>query len=435
MTRKCTWIRGGRIIDPANDRDGVGDLFLADGCVVNDLSPSQKKEADLIEADGLVVAPGIVDIHVHLREPGQTHKENVETGTRAAAAGGVTTMVCMPNTSPPADNVGTIQLIKDVIARKACVHVYPTGCITLGRKGEALAPIGSLKKAGVVAVTDDGDCIQDNEIMRRAVEYAKMFDLCVMDHCQDTALTRGAVMNEGEMSLRLGLRGWPSAAEDIVVARNVILSAHTGAHIHLQHISSAYSVDIIRRAKQRGVKITAEATPHHIALTDEALASYNTNFKMNPPLRTEQDRQALIEGLIDGTIDIIATDHAPHTPNEKDVEFDYAPFGILGLETSLPVCLKTLVHSGRLDLPELIDLMCRKPARLLGLEKGTLTPGADADVILFDPEEAWTLNPHASFSRSENSPWNGCELRGKVRRTIVNGKTVYENGRIVTPGG
>jgi dihydroorotase len=365
---------------------------------------------------------------VHLREPGQTHKESIETGTRAAAAGGFTSVVCMPNTQPACDNAGTIEYIHSVIAEKASVNVFPTGCITVGRQGGQLAPIGSLKKAGVVAITDDGDCIQNNELMRRAVEYANMFGLCVMDHCQDASLTSGSVMHEGEWSLRLGLRGWPSAAEDIIVARDIILSAHTGAHIHVQHVSSAYSVDIIRRAKQRGIRITAEATPHHLSLTDACIHDYNTNCKMNPPLRSEEDRQALLAGLLDGTIDIIATDHAPHTPDEKDVEFDYAPFGILGLETALPVCLETLAAAGRDDPGFLIERLSGAPAALLGLEKGTLAEGADADIVVFDPRARFFYDVEAGRSRSRNSPWHGRELTGRVRWTFVGGRLVHETG-------
>jgi dihydroorotase len=388
-----------------------------------------------VDARGLIVAPGLVDIHVHLREPGQTHKESIETGSWAAAAGGVTTMVCMPNTSPPCDNAGTIQLIHDVIRRKSVVNIYPTGCITLGRAGAKLAPIGSLKRAGVVAITDDGDCVQNNEIMRRAVEYARMFDLVVMDHCQDQSLTEGAVMHEGEGSLRLGLRGWPSAAEDIIVARNAILSAYTGAHIHLQHISSAQAVELIRGAKQRGIKITAEATPHHLALTDAQVRDYDTNGKMNPPLRTEEDRQAIIAGLLDGTIDIIATDHAPHTDYEKDVEFDYAPFGIIGLETCLPVCLEALYHSGRCDLSFLLARLTHKPAELLRLPKGTLAVGAAADICVFDPDERWTPTRANLFSRSLNSPWLGRTLRGRVKHTFVGGREVFDGAKILPPPG
>src|SRR3954470_2375047 len=383
------WIKNARVIDPAAKRDAVGDLFVVDGKIALSLPAAAKKRAKQIDARGQVACPGLVDIHVHFREPGQTHKETIGTGSRAAAAGGFTTVVMMPNTSPVADTAGTIQFMKDVIARDAVVRVYPTGCITVGMKGQSLAPIGSLKRAGVVAITDDGDCVQSNDLMRRAVEYAKMFDLPVMDHCQDHSMTQGAVMNEGVMSTRLGLRGWPNAAEDLIVARNVILSEYTGAHIHLQHISSKFSVDTTPRPKGPGAKITAEATPHHIALTDDALATYDTNLKMTPPLRTEEDRQALIAGLRDGTLDIIATDHAPHTDYEKDKEFDFAPNGILGLETALPVVLEILVRQNKFKLPHVIDLMTRQPAQLIKLPGGTLAAGQDADVCLFDLNEKW----------------------------------------------
>lgn len=424
------WIKGARVIDPAAKRDAVGDLFVADGKIVESLSATDKKRARQIDGTGLVACPGLVDIHVHFREPGQAHKETIGTGSRAAAAGGFTTVVCMPNTSPVADNAGTIQLMKDVITRDAVIRVFPTGCITVGMKGQTLAPIGSLKRAGVVAITDDGDCVQSNDLMRRAVEYAKMFDLPVMDHCQDHSMTQGAVMNEGVMSTRLGLRGWPNAAEDLIVARNVILSEYTGAHIHLQHISSKFSVDVIRRAKQRGARITAEATPHHIALTDDALATYDPNFKMNPPLRTEADRRALIDGLRDGTLDIIATDHAPHTDYEKDKEFDFAPNGIIGLETSLPISLEILVRQNKFKLPYVIDLMTRRPARLINLPGGTLTAGEVADICLFDPNEQWRYDAKAGFSKSSNSPWSGQTLTGRVRTTIVGGRIVFADGKI-----
>ena len=425
------WIKNARVIDPAAKRDAVGDVFVADGKFVASLSAAAKKRAKKIDATGLVVCPGLVDVHVHFREPGQTHKETIGTGSRSAAAGGFTTVVCMPNTSPVADNAGTIQLMKDVIRRDAVIRVHPTGCITVGMKGQSLAPIGSLKRAGVVAITDDGDCVQSNDLMRRAVEYAKMFNLPVMDHCQDHSMTQGAVMNEGVMSTRLGLRGWPNAAEDLIVARNVILSEYSGAHIHLQHISSRFSVDVIRRAKQRGARITAEATPHHIALTDDMLATYDTNFKMNPPLRTEEDRRALIAGLRDGTLDIIATDHAPHTDYEKDKEFDYAPNGILGLETALPVTVDVLVRKNRFKLPFVIDLMTRRPAQLIDLPGGTLTVGADADICIFDPEEKWFYDAKAGFSKSSNSPWSGQTLTGRVKTTIVSGRVVFDGSRIV----
>lgn len=424
-------ISNARVIDPAAKRDAVGDVFIRDGLFVSSLSAAEKKRAKKIDATGLVACPGLVDIHVHFREPGQTHKETIATGSRAAAGGGFTTVVCMPNTSPVADNAGTIQFIHDAVRRDAVVRVLTTGCITVGMKGEALAPIGSLKRAGVVAITDDGDCVQSNELMRRACEYAKMFDLPIMDHCQDHSMTVGAVMNEGVMSTRLGLRGWPHAAEDLIVARNIILSEHTGAHIHLQHISSRHSVELIRHAKTRGIKVTAEATPHHLALTDESLATYDTDFKMNPPLRTEADRRALIAGLRDGTLDIVATDHAPHTDYEKDKEFDFAPNGILGLETALAVTLGVLVREAKFKLSRVVDLMTRRPAALLGLNAGTLAAGAAADVCLFNPDEDWTYDAKAGFSKSSNSPWHGATLTGRVKTTVVGGEIVFANGKIL----
>lgn len=423
---KPLWIRNGRVIDPSRNLDETRDVFVLDGKIAESLSDEQKSECREIDASGKVVCPGLIDIHVHFREPGQTHKETILSGAMAAAAGGFTTVVCMPNTSPPADNAGTIQYIMDTIRRDAVVNVHPTGCITVGMAGQHLAPIGSLKKAGVVAITDDGKCVQNNEIMRRAVEYAKMFDLVVMDHCQDESLTQDAVMNEGAWSTRLGLTGWPSAAEDIIVSRNVILSTLTGAHIHMQHISSGNAVDILRRAKQRGVRVTAEASPHHISLADESLRTYDTNHKMNPPLRTDSDRLAIIEGLKDGTIDLIATDHAPHTNYEKDREFDYAPFGIIGLETSLAVTLQTLYHSGEMSLSDVLALMTHKPAAIIKSDRGTLAPGQAGDVTIFDPTEEWVLTPKEIFSQSTNSPWMGQTLTGRVKATIVSGKVVFE---------
>ena len=420
-----------RVIDPAAKRDEPGELFLRDGLFVARPSAADLKKAKKIDAAGLVAAPGLVDVHVHFREPGQTHKETIETGSRAAAAGGFTSVVCMPNTAPVADSAGTIQLIKDSAARSACIHVYPTGCITVGMKGQALAPIGSLKRAGVIAITDDGDCVQSNELMRRACEYAKMFGLPLMDHCQDHSMTVGAVMNEGAMSVKLGLKGWPNAAEDLVVARNCILSEYTGAHIHMQHVSSRNSVEILRRAKARGVKVTGEACPHHIALTDDCVATYDTHFKMNPPLRTEEDRLAIIAGLKDGTLDILATDHAPHTPDEKDREFDLAPNGILGLETALAVSLEILVCKNKFKLSTLVDLWTRKPAQLLGLPAGTLADGAPADLVLFDPDAEWTYDTKAGFSKSRNSPWGGQKLRGQVKATYVSGRLVYDGKKIL----
>ncbi|MGB0409478.1 MAG: dihydroorotase [Opitutales bacterium] len=425
------WITGGRVIDPANQRDENGDIFAVDGILVEALDEAQKAAATRVDASGLVVAPGLVDIHVHFRDPGQTHKEDILSGSHAAAAGGFTSVVCMPNTSPVCDNAGTIQRMMDKVARDSVIHIYPTGCLTIGMNGEQLAPTGQLKKAGAVAMTDDGKCVQSNEIMRRAVEYAKMFDLPIMDHCQDASLTQAAVMNEGEWSLRLGLRGWPKAAEDIIVARNVLLAELTGAHIHMQHVSSANAVDILRRAIARGAPVSGEASPHHIEFTDADLKDYDTVYKMNPPLRTDADREALIEGLCDGTLCCIATDHAPHSPDEKDREFDTAPFGIIGLENSLASSLGTLYHSGRLSLSEVIALMTHKGAELCKLDAGTLSRGAPADICIFDPNEAWTVDAEKFFSKSRNCPWNGRTLKGKVKRTYVDGVQVF-NGVSIT---
>lgn len=425
------WITGGRVIDPANQRDENGDIFAVDGILVEALDEAQKAAATRVDASGLVVAPGLVDIHVHFRDPGQTHKEDILSGSHAAAAGGFTSVVCMPNTSPVCDNAGTIQRMMDKVARDSVIHIYPTGCLTIGMNGEQLAPTGQLKKAGAVAMTDDGKCVQSNEIMRRAVEYAKMFDLPIMDHCQDASLTQAAVMNEGEWSLRLGLRGWPKAAEDIIVARNVLLAELTGAHIHMQHVSSANAVDILRRAIARGAPVSGEASPHHIEFTDADLKDYDTVYKMNPPLRTDADKEALIEGLCDGTLCCIATDHAPHSPDEKDREFDAAPFGIIGLENSLASSLGTLYHSGRLSLSEVIALMTHKGAELCKLDAGTLSRGAPADICIFDPNEAWTVDAEKFFSKSRNCPWNGRTLKGKVKRTYVDGVQVF-NGVSIT---
>ncbi len=424
------WIKNGRVIDPANQRDAVGDIFAVDGKIVDNISKAQEADATLVDATGLVVAPGLVDIHVHFRDPGQTHKEDIRSGSEAAAAGGFTSVVCMPNTSPVCDNAGTIQRIMDQVEREAVVHVYPTGCLTVGMKGEQLAPTGQLKKAGVIAMTDDGACVQSNEIMRRAVEYAKMFDLPIMDHCQDASLTEGAVMNEGEWSLRLGLQGWPKAAEDIIVARNVILAELTGAHIHMQHISSATSVDILRRAIDRGATVSGEASPHHIEFTDADLRDYDTVFKMNPPLRTDADRESLIEGLIDGTLACIATDHAPHSPTEKDREFDAAPFGIIGLENSLASSLTTLYHDKRLSLSEVVALLTHKGAEICKLDAGTLSTGAPADICLFNPDEEWTVDANKFFSKSRNCPWHGRTLKGVVKSTYVDGRQVFDGQSI-----
>lgn len=411
-------IKGGRVIDPANGVDEIRDIFVEDGKIVDAAA------GEVIDAAGKLVVPGLIDMHVHLREPGRSDKETIKTGTRCAARGGFTSVVCMPNTMPAADNTGTIAFIQQRVAEDACVNVFPTGAISKELKGEELAPIGSLKKAGVVAVTDDGYCVQNNELMRHAVEYAKMFELPVLDHCQDYNLVADGVMNEGHWSIALGLRGWPANGEDVIVARNILLAESADWHIHCQHISSSRSVQLIREAKARGVKISGEACPHHFTLTDEYIKDYDTNFKVNPPLRTERDRQALLEGLVDGTIDCIASDHAPHCSYEKEVEFDVAPFGIIGLETELALSLE-LVHKKTLSLPKLVEKFTISPARLLRLMKGTLSNGADADITIIDPNCEWTYDVAQSASKSRNTPFHGWNLRGKVIMTIVGGKIVW----------
>ena len=416
-------IRHGRIIDPANNRDEVADLFVRDGVIE---AQDSGDDAEVIDARGLVVAPGLIDIHVHFREPGFGWKETIESGARAAAAGGFTTVVCMPNTSPVADSPSTIAWIKDRAAEAACVNVLPAGAISKGLAGEELAPIGSLVQAGVVAITDDGHCIQNNELMRRAVEYARMVGVLVLDHCQDYNLVGHGVVHEGYWSTLLGLPGWPAAGEELIVSRNILLAELCDHHIHCQHISAAGSVRLLREARARGVKISGEVCPHHIALTDEAVQNFDPNCKMNPPLRTQHDIAALLEGIADGTLTILASDHAPHAKFEKEVEFDQAPFGIVGLETELGLFLELLVHQTQtIDLRRVIEMLTIEPARLLKLSAGTLSPGAPADITLIDPDLRWTVDSTTFQSLSRNTPFDGRELRGRAVRTIVGGETVW----------
>ncbi|MBS0659861.1 MAG: dihydroorotase [Verrucomicrobia bacterium] len=421
-----TLLRGGRIIDPAHQRDEIADLLLIDGRIAAAES-TLPPETEMIDCTGLVVAPGLIDIHVHLREPGQSAKETIATGTAAAAAGGFTSVVCMPNTAPAIDNPSVVSWIQEKAAREGLVNVFCTGAITKGLAGEELAPIGALAKAGVVALTDDGHCVQSAEVMRRALEYARMFKLPVMDHCQDYALVGRGVMHEGYWSTVLGLPGWPAAGEEMIVQRNALLAELTGTPIHCQHLSAAGSVRILREARARGVALSGEVCPHHLALTDEALQGFDTNFKMNPPLRSAEHVEALYEGIADGTITILASDHAPHCGHEKEVEFDQAPFGILGLETELGLFLELLVHRRQvLDLPRLLAMLTVNPARLLKLDRGTLGEGAVADVTVLDPTLAWKVDRNVSASRSRNTPFHGWELRGRAVRTIVGGRTVWE---------
>ena len=424
----ATIIRTGRIIDPANNRDEVGDLAIVDGKIAKLSAIRDPQSAiETIDAKGLIVAPGLIDMHVHLREPGFGHKETIASGTRAAAAGGFTTIVCMPNTSPAADNPATIAWIMDRAVEAGCVNVLPTGAISKNIAGEELASIGSLGRAGVVAITDDGHCVQNHELMRRAVEYARMVELPVLDHCQDYNLVGNGVVNEGYWSILLGLPGWPSAGEEVIVMRNILLAELCDHHIHCQHISAAGSVRLIREARKRGVKISGEVCPHHIALTDEAIQNFDTNYKMNPPLRSKADVDAIIQGIADGTLSILCSDHAPHAGFEKEVEFDQAPFGIVGLETELGIFINSLVHQHRaIDIRRLIEMYTVEPAKLLNLQAGTLSVDAAADITLIDPNLEWTVKIDRFESMSHNSPFDGWKLKGRAVRTIVGGKTVWK---------
>jgi len=421
-------IRNGHVIDPANKRDEIVDLLIIDGKIAPLSQLSEfNSQSEEIDASHLIVAPGLIDMHVHLREPGFSHKETIESGARAAAAGGFTTIVCMPNTSPVADTPSTIAWIKERAAAAACVNVLPTGAISKNISGEELGPIGSLAQAGVVAITDDGHCIQNNELMRRAVEYARMVGVPVLDHCQDYNLVGNGVVHEGYWSTLLGLPGWPAAGEEAIVMRNILLAELCDHQIHCQHVSTAGSVRLLREARSRGVKITGEVCPHHIALTDEAIQNFNTNYKMNPPLRAQADVDALLEGIADGTLSILASDHAPHADFEKEVEFDAAPFGIIGLETELGLFLDLLVHKQRkIDIARLIEMYTVEPARLLKINAGTLSIDAPADVTLIDPDLEWTVKIDKFESASRNSPFDGWKLKGRAVRTIVDGKTVWE---------
>lgn len=447
-------LTGGRVIDPASGFDQVADLHISGGRIAAIGQNLSAPGAERIDASGKVVCPGLIDLHVHFREPGQTKKEDILTGALCAARGGFTTVVCMPNTSPSIDNAGTVALIQDRVTR-AAIRVEISGAMTKGIAGEELAPIGSLAKAGVVALTDDGHCIQNNELMRRACEYARMFGLPIMDHCQDYGLVTNGVMHEGYYSAMLGLRGWPAAGEEMIVARNILLAESTGTHIHCQHLSSAGSVRMLREARGRGVPISGEGCPHHFTLTDSSIAgsdtywpgdgkeqakrwfdgvtpptwpAYHTHFKMNPPLRSAADREAILEGLVDGTLDIIASDHAPHTESEKDVEFDDAPFGIVGLEVELSLSLMALYHTGRMALPALLSRLTCNPAKLLRFQdgRGTLTVGGVADVTLFDPDARWICHRDETASKSKNNPFDRWAMQGRPLVTIVDGKVAWK---------
>jgi len=416
-------IRGGRVVDPANGVDGVADLWVVDG-VIAGVGSFSGRAAATIDAAGRVVAPGLVDMHVHLREPGQEWKEDIESGSRAAVAGGVTTMCCMPNTTPRIDHAAVVHQVMARAREVGLCRLYPIAAVSINLEGKQLTEMRELHRAGAVAFSDDGVPIWHAGLMRKALEYAASFGFLVIQHAEEPNLTAGGCINEGWVSTQLGVEGMPAEGEESMVARDIMLSRLTGGRYHVAHISTAHAVDLVRSARGQGLAVSAEAAPHHFDLTEEALLNYNSDAKMNPPLRTENDRQAVVEGLRDGTITIIATDHAPHHPDDKRCGLACAAFGIVGLETMLPISLK-LVRDGVLSLSELIAKMSCNPAKLLGLASGTLTVGAAADLCIFDPEKQWQLDRDQLQSKSHNTPWHGNIMTGQVTQTVMGGKVVY----------
>ena len=419
-------LRGGRILDPARGVDEVGDVLLRGGSVeAQGRSLNAPDDAEVLDCAGAIIAPGFIDVHCHLREPGREDVETIATGARAAAAGGFTAVCAMPNTEPVTDNQAAVGFILRQAMRAGAARVYPIGAISLGQRGEQLAEFGEMVGAGAVAVSDDGKPVASAHLMRTALEYAQSFGIPVIDHCEEPTLASGGAMNEGIVSARLGVKGIPAEAEEVMVARNILLARLTGGHVHLAHMSTRGSVELIRWGKGLGVTVTAEVTPHHLTLTENACEGYDTHAKMNPPLRTADDLDALREGVRDGTIDVIATDHAPHHYDAKEREFADAPFGIVGLETALGVMLTDLVHTGLLDLPTLIDRLACAPARIFHLAGGSLARGAPAHVTVFDPELEWSVDPSTFVSKGRNTPYADRLLRGRAIATIVDGHVIY----------
>lgn len=419
-------IKNGHVVDPKNGVDEVRDILITDGIIQKAGTNLTDAEATVLDATGKIVAPGLVDLHVHFREPGLEYKEDIETGSRAAAKGGVTTVVCMPNTDPVIDNGPLVQYVMNRGKEVGLVNVLTTGCISKGQKSGELSEIGELKAAGAVGISDDGRPVLSSSLMRKALEYAKMFDIPVLSHCEDLDLVDGGSMNEGYMSTFLGLRGIPKAAESVAVTRDILIAEEVDGRLHVCHVSTRNAIEAVREAKKRGVRVTAETAPHYFTLTDTACDGFNTNAKMNPPLRDEDDVQAVIEGLIDGTLDAIATDHAPHHRDEKELEFDQASNGIVGLETSLALGVTYLVKTGKLTMSQLIEKMSVNPAEIIGFDRGSLAEGKVADVVIFDAEEEFTVHVNDFASKGKNSPYDGFTLTGQVETTITGGKIVYQ---------
>jgi dihydroorotase len=423
-------LRNGRVLDPASRRDEVGDVLLTDGLISAVGKDLDKTGAEVFDATGLVIAPGFIDMHVHLREPGFEHAETIETGARAAAAGGFTSVCCMPNTKPVNDSATVTNYILERARRLAIVNVFPIGAITKGSEGEELAAIGSMKAAGVVAISDDGRPVMNARVMRRAMESAKAFDIPVINHCEDLNLSAGGDMHEGVQSTRLGLRGIPSASEDVMVARDILLAELTGVRYHVAHLSTKHAVAMVKFAKSRGLPISCEVCPHHFSISDSDVKAYDANYKMKPPLRSCCDVDAAIEGIADGTVDALATDHAPHAGSEKMQEFEKCPFGILGLETAVGLTLEKLVHPGKISLMKMVELYTTGPDNVLRLNRGTLRTGAPADVTILDINRSWTYDVNRSPSKSRNSPFHGTEFRGGAVATIVSGQFVWRSESI-----
>ena len=425
-------IKGGHVVDPANNIDEVMDIYIADG-VIQEVGKDIEAQVagvdmEVIDAAGMTVVPGLVDMHVHLRDPGQEYKEDIETGTKAAVMGGVTSVACMPNTKPVVDNKAIVSYIINKAKEVGYANVYPIGAVSKGLEGKELAEIGEMKFAGAVAISDDGRPVYNSSLMRKAIQYSSMFDMKVISHCEDNSLAEDGHMNEGYTATKLGLKGIPNAAEDVQIARDIIIAESLGLPVHIAHVSTKGGVELVRQGKSRGVKVTCETCPHYFSLTDEACDGFNTLAKMNPPLRTPEDVEAIKAGLADGTIDAIVTDHAPHHKDEKDCEFGYALNGIVGLETSLGVGIKYLVNEGVLTMSQLVEKMSLNPSKILGIAKGTLGEGKIADITIFNPDDKWTVDIQKLNSKSKNSPYDGYELCGKPQYVIVGGKIIVNQG-------